>query len=100
LRLSSPLLSAPPEHNQTNNSKSDYNDLVPQYPAHTDVFGADWDHITPEYYITINGTDITSDEINVITTPLFSLAGNSGWTWLGSSITAHREYFGYISECG
>jgi len=79
---------------------TDYNDLVPQYPAHTDVLGADWDHITPEYYITINGTDITTADFDVITTPLFSSAGNSGWTWLDSSITAHREYFGYISECG
>jgi triacylglycerol lipase len=78
---------------------TDYNDLVPQYPAHTDLLGADWDHLTPEYYITINGTDITTSEINVITTPLYSTAGNSGWTWLTSSITAHREYFGYISAC-
>ncbi|RDW66540.1 hypothetical protein BP6252_10175 [Coleophoma cylindrospora] len=78
---------------------TDYNDIIPQLPTHVYLFGKDWDHYTPEYYIDINGTDITTADIQVITTPLFSTAGNSGWSLIDSSITAHREYFGYISAC-
>ncbi|PYH99491.1 alpha/beta-hydrolase [Aspergillus ellipticus CBS 707.79] len=68
-------------------------DIVPKLPP--ELLG--YHHFSPEYWIT-SGNDVTvtdSDITEVV--GVDSTAGNDGTT--DDSITAHRWYFIYISEC-
>ncbi|KAL3422290.1 lipase [Phlyctema vagabunda] len=78
---------------------TDWNDLVPQLPAHDPAEDAEWDHFGPEYWINKDGTSVHAADIHVIDTPLYSSEGNSKFFPFGWSIATHKLYFGQISAC-
>lgn len=44
-----------------------------------------WDHFYPEYYISVDGYDISASEINIIDKSYYSTLGNSQWGALASN---------------
>ncbi|OJJ35897.1 hypothetical protein ASPWEDRAFT_109605 [Aspergillus wentii DTO 134E9] len=68
-------------------------DIVPKLPPK--LLG--YHHASPEYWITSgNNVTVTTADVDVVT-GVDSTDGNDGTT--ADSRTAHRWYFGYISEC-
>jgi len=75
-----------------------FDDEVPQLPPHIPEDDP-WDHLAPEYWITVNGTfttPVTTSQIDIITESLFTTNGNSG---TDGEVSGHYNYFGPISAC-
>lgn len=79
---------------------------MPRTPHHNLALpGSEWDHYTPEYYISVNGSDILPSQVHIINTPLYSPdSGNSMWDSIfdetDSAIEDHTLYFQTkISAC-